>query len=72
MDFWFAVVIIVVVGSLSGILKQVFEHKQHSEGDLKEFNRFKARLDAQEERIKNLESIIFDYEKERKFDALDR
>ncbi len=70
MDFWFAVVMIVLVGSITGVLKSYFDHKKGGEVSEKVLNELQMRLDAQEERLKNLETIIFDMEKERKFDNL--
>lgn len=70
MDFWLAIVIIVVVGSITGVIKHKYEHGQQSTDADETINELTRRLDAHEERIRNLESIIVTMEKERKFDSL--
>ncbi len=70
MDFWFAIVMIVLVGSMTGVLKSYFDHKKGGEVSEKALSELQMRIDAQDERIKNLETIIFELEKERRFDTL--
>lgn len=71
MDVWTAIVIIVIAGSLSGIAKNWFERNKDNGSSKKELQEVLQRLQVQEERIKNLETVIFEIEKERKFDSLD-
>ncbi len=72
MDFWFAIVLIVVVGSLSGVLKSYLDKRHESGASAEVIEELRKQLDAQEERIKNLETILFDLEKERRFDNLSK
>ncbi len=71
MDVWTALAMIVIAGSLSGIAKKWFEWNKDSGSSKKELQEVLQRLQVQEERIKNLETVIFEMEKERKFDSLD-
>lgn len=71
MDFWAAVVIIVVVGSLSGTVTQYFKRKEHStESAKKMVQEIQVQLAKQNERILNLETVILDLENEKKYQNL--
>ena len=70
MDLWTAVVIIVLIASVSGVVKSTSERKKASEAADGELQEVKRMLKAQEKRIANLESILYEMEKERPFDKL--
>ncbi|MBC8452245.1 MAG: hypothetical protein H8D65_00145 [Spirochaetes bacterium] len=71
MSFWLAIVIIVVVGSLTEIVRQYFKSKEKSADisgqKLQEFMRL---IDKHEERLSNLETVILDLEKIKKYQDL--
>lgn len=70
MDLWTAIVIIVVVGTLPQILKTWSSRNRGQELSEKLVNELKTKLASQEERIKNLETVVFELEKERKYSSL--
>lgn len=71
MDFWAAIVIIVIVGSLSGTVSQYLKRREHgAESAKKMVQEIQVQLDKQNERILNLETVILDLEKEKKYQNL--
>lgn len=70
MDLWTAIVIIVLIASISGVVKSRNEHGRASRTSDDELEKLVKRIGEQEKRISNLESIIFDMEKERSYDSL--
>lgn len=70
MDLWTAIVIIVVVGTLPQILKSWSARNKGQELSEKVADELKTKLASQEERIKNLETVVFELEKERKYSSL--
>ena len=71
MSFWLAIVIIVVVGSVTEIFRQYFKSKEKSADisgqKLQELIRL---IDKHEERLSNLETVILDLEKNKKYQDL--
>ena len=70
MDLWTAIVIIVLIASIAGVVKARTEHGRDSRSSSEEHEKLVKRIDEQETRISNLESIIFDMEKDRSYDSL--
>ncbi len=72
MNLWSAIVIIVAVGGLVEIVRQL-TIKRPPKTDpeaLTKIDRLTDKVKAQDERISNLETIILDQQKERKFEEL--
>ena len=68
MNLWTAIVAIVVVATISEMYKARLKIRRHqTEGSLDEIMR---RLDRLEERIANLETLVLEREKHRKFEDL--
>lgn len=72
MNLWTAVVIIVAIGCLVEIVRIVtVKRRPKIDPDaLKKIDQVIDRMKAQDERISNLETIILDQQKDRKFDDL--
>ena len=68
MDFWTAVVIIVGIGAISEIYRARL--KASSERPEKIFQQFGDRSTRLEERMANIEAIVLEQEKEKKFHDL--
>ncbi|MCK5155016.1 MAG: hypothetical protein KAQ69_01205 [Spirochaetales bacterium] len=71
MSFWLAIVIIVSVGSITEVLRQYFKRKERgsdiSEQKLQELMRV---LGKHEDRLSNLETVILEIDKDKKYDNL--
>ncbi len=71
MDFWTAIVIIVVVASLTETIRQYLKKREKgtavSERKLEELQ---AQITKQDQRIENLETVILDLEHEKKYREL--
>ena len=70
MDLWTAIVIIVVVGTLPQILKSWSARNKGQELSENVADELKTKLATQEERLTNLETVVFELEKERKYSSL--
>jgi cell division protein FtsL len=64
MELWTAIGIIVIIGSISGVIKSVFEHRGISQSSKNEIQKLEKQIEKNKTRITNLESIIFELEKE--------
>lgn len=71
MDFWTAIVIIVLIGSVSGVIKSRNDKKQSS-SDESQQQAAAEKIKTLEKRIANIESIVFELEKDRSFSQLER
>ncbi len=71
MSFWMAVVIIVTVGSVTEISRQYFKRRERgtdiSEQKLEELVKT---IEKHENRLSNLETVILDLDKDKKYDNL--
>jgi hypothetical protein len=68
MNLWTAIVIIVALGTIGGIYKA---HRHGNPGISDDaFKNVAQRLNRLEERMANLETIVLDKEKARKYDKL--
>lgn len=68
MGFWTAIVIIVAIGTFSELYR--VRVKSSSKGLERHLERLTQRMVALEERMANIETIVLEREKERKFDGL--
>jgi hypothetical protein len=71
MDLWTAIVIIVLIASVSGVIKSKNDKKQSGD-DHKQQQAAAEKIHALERRIENIESIVFELEKDRSFSQLER
>jgi hypothetical protein len=72
MDLWTAIVIIVLIGSVSGVIKSRNDRKHYEEDESRQQKAADEQIKALEKRIANIESIIFELEKDRSFSQLER
>lgn len=72
MDLWTAIVIIVLIGSVSGVIKSRNDRKNHEGDESRQQKAADEQIKALEKRIANIESIIFELEKDRSFSQLER
>ncbi len=70
MSFWTAIVIIVAIGVMCEMYKYRVKHKARSPHNGRLFDLQSRRIEGLEERINNLETLILEQEKLRKFDSL--
>jgi transcription elongation GreA/GreB family factor len=72
MDLWVFIIIIVAIGSAVKILEPIISKRYSSESEAskKQQELLEERIRKQDERISNLETIMLDIQKERKFDDL--
>ena len=72
MDLWVFIIIIVAIGSAVKILEPIISKRYSSENEAskKQQEMLEERIRRQDERIGNLETIMLDIQKERKFDDL--
>ena len=72
MDLWVFIIIIVAIGSAVKILEPIISKRYSSENEAskKQQELLEERIRRQDERIGNLETIMLDIQKERKFDDL--
>ncbi len=72
MDLWVFIIIIVAIGSAVKILEPIISkrYSNESEASKKQQEMLEERIRKQDERIGNLETIMLDIQKERKFDDL--
>ena len=70
MSFWTAIVIIVAIGVVNEMYKARVKHGARSPKDNRLFELQSQRIERLEERINNLETLILEQEKLRKFDNL--
>jgi len=68
MSFWTAVVIIVAIGVGSEMYKARIRYGAKSSKDSRLFDLHAEQIERLEERISNLETIVLEQEKMRKFD----
>jgi len=72
MDLWVFIIIIVAIGSAVKIFEPIISKRYSSESEAskKQQEILEERIRRQDERISNLETIMLDIQKERKFDDL--
>jgi len=66
---WSMIAVVVTVGVLGGIASDYFKNKRRRE-ESKEKKKSDLRLDAMEERIRNLETLVLEKDKTSKYDSL--
>ena len=71
MSFWLAIVIIVTVGSASEVFRQYFKRRERgadiSEQKIQDLLKV---IESHESRLSNLETVILELDKDRKYDSL--
>lgn len=73
MDFWTAIVIIVIVGTVGETLRHRNKYKTPKDAVTPEqFAALEQKIASQGERIKNLETILFDMERENAYRDLEK
>ena len=70
MSFWTAIVVIVAIGVASEMYKYRVKHQAKSPKNDRLFDLQSQCIERLEERINNLETLILEQEKLRKFDGL--
>jgi hypothetical protein len=72
MDLWAAIVLIVLISSIAGIVKSNNDRKRESGASEQQLTQISEQIGKLEKRIANVESIIFELEKDRSFSQLDQ
>jgi len=70
MSFWTAIVVIVAIGVASEMYKYRVKHNARSPNSSRLFDLQSRRIERLEERMNNLETLVLEQEKLRKFDNL--
>jgi hypothetical protein len=68
MDFWLAIVIIVVVGSVMETVRQYLKKSERGSAAAdKKYHELQEIIKKQDERLSNLETVILDLSSEKKY-----
>ncbi|WOO42875.1 hypothetical protein [Rubellicoccus peritrichatus] len=76
MDFWTAIVIIVAISMITSMVSEIMKHRLKNQADATKKLRdelsssVKGSVESLEKRVSNLETIIINLEKDRKFNDL--